>query len=178
MISVKLIFIKINRGKYLLYSWRVTKYNPLHRDVNGSYKNQDEWTSYSEIGSKVSEEEYLKTEENYIIAIFSFMNEMNLDKMYLNALELNFDEVEKQNAPEFMSKMWLGKGVSKQEIKELVKLTLREAIWCKLSYKKEFFVHFGYDYYMYIGAINDCPKARVKVEMSELFVEESNSPYN
>ncbi|WP_026695684.1 hypothetical protein [Peribacillus kribbensis] len=160
-----------------MYSWRITKYNPLNRDINGSYKNY-EWTSYSDIGSKVSEEVYLKTEKRYINAIFSFMNEMNFNKIYLNALELNSNEVEKQKASEFMSKMWVGKGVSKQEIKELVKLTLRDAIWCKLSYKKEYFVLFGYDYYMYIGAIKDCPKARVSVERSGLFVEEFNSPYN
>ncbi|WP_409305747.1 hypothetical protein [Peribacillus sp. SCS-155] len=140
----------------------------MGQEIPGSYKNQDEWTSYADIGSNVSEEEYLTTEENYINAIISFMNEMNLDKMYLNALKLNSDEVEKQNASRVMAKVWLGKRVSKQEIKEVVKLTLREAIWCKLSYKKEFFIHFGYDNYMYIGAKKDCPEARVKVEMSGL----------
>lgn len=159
-------------GEYLLYSWRVTKYNPIHRDDSGSYKTKDEWTSYSEIGSKVSEQEYLETEEKYIIAVLYFMKEMNVDKLYLNDLELHSDGVVEQNASSFLSAIWLGKRVSKQEIKELIKLTLRESIWCRLSYKKQFSVHFGYDYYMYIGAANDCPKASRKVKKSGLFVEE------
>ena len=160
-----------------MYSWRVTKYNPLHRDDNGSYKIKDEWTSYSDIGSKVSEEEYLETEDKYINAVLSFMNEMNIDKLYLKDLELHSDGVVEQNASSFMLTMWLGKGVSKREIKELIKLTLRESIWCSLSYKKQFSVHFGYDYYMYIGAANDCPKASKKVITSGLFLEEFSLKY-
>lgn len=160
-----------------MYSWRVTKFNPLHRDESGSYKIKDEWTAYSEIGSKVSEEEYLETEEKYINAVLSFMNEMNVDKLYLKDLELHSEGVMEQNASSFMLTMWLGKEVSKQEIKELIKLTLRESIWCSLSYKKQFSVHFGYDYYMYIGAAKDCPKARTKVITSGLFVEEFSLKY-
>ncbi|MGG0738227.1 hypothetical protein [Niallia taxi] len=160
-----------------MYSWRVTKFNPLHRDESGSYIIKDEWTSYSDIGSKVSEEEYLETEEKYINAVLSFMNEMNVDKLYLKDLELHSDGVVEQNASTFMLTMWLGKEVSKQEIKELIKLTLRESIWCSLSYKKQISVHFGYDYYMYIGAANDCPKARTKVITSGLFVEEFSLKY-
>ncbi|MED3962620.1 hypothetical protein [Niallia taxi] len=160
-----------------MYSWRVTKYNPLYRNDNGSYKIKDEWTSYSDIGSKVSEEEYLETEDKYINAVLSFMNEMNIDKLYLKDLELHSDGVVEQNASSFMLTMWLGKGVSKREIKELIKLTLRESIWCSLSYKKQFSVHFGYDYYMYIGAANDCPKASKKVITSGLFLEEFSLKY-
>ncbi|MFC5735577.1 hypothetical protein [Cytobacillus gottheilii] len=160
-----------------MYSWRVTKYNPIHRDVDGTYKNQDEWTSYSDIGRNVHKDEYLSTEENYINAIFAFMEEMNIAMMYLNALELKSDGVKEQNASVFLYNLWVGKAVSKREIKKLAKLTLRETIWCKLSSKKDFFVHFGYDYYMYIGAIYDCPNARLKIEDSGLFVEKYTSPY-
>ena len=45
------------------------------------------------------------------------------------------------------------------------------------SYKKEFFVRFGYDYYMYLGAIKDCPSSREKVQNTGLFVEDYHSPY-
>ncbi|MFD1169946.1 hypothetical protein [Oceanobacillus caeni] len=56
-------------------------------------------------------------------------------------------------------------------------LTLRNIIWCKLGYKNQFFVHFGYDYYMYIGASRQCTKAINAVTRSGLFVEKFDTPY-
>ena len=79
------------------------------------------------------------------------MAEMGLNRVYVMALEQWSDDVGTQNANEFLSKIWRGKAVTAQEVRALAKLTLRNAIWCKLGFKKQFFVHFGYDYYMYIG---------------------------
>lgn len=119
----------------------------------------------------------MRTESDYINAITTFMVEMGLNKIYLNDLEMWSDEVIGQNASSFLRKMWVGKAVTAQEVRELARLTLRNVIWCKLSYKKEFFVHFGYDYYMYIGAIKDCSNAQEKVQDTGLYVENFNSPY-
>jgi hypothetical protein len=160
-----------------LFSWRITKYNPKKRDEEGSYLDREEWTSFSEVGIKVSEEEYLKTESNYLNAITTFMNETGINKLYLVDLEICSHEAENQSAVPFLTNIWVGKSVSAQEIIELAKLTLREVIWCKLSYKNKFFVHFGYDYYMFIGASMDSPNARQKIEETGLYVEELKSPY-
>jgi len=160
-----------------LFSWRITKYNPRNRDERGHYLDDKEWTCFSEVGTNVSEEDYLRTELDYINAITTFMDEMGLNRLYLNKLEVWSDEVLSHNASSFIQKMWVGKAVTTQEIRELAKLTLRNVIWCKLSYKKEFFVRFGYDYYMYIGAITDCPRSREKVQNAGLFVEDYHSPY-
>ncbi|WP_423407733.1 hypothetical protein AABM38_18665 [Heyndrickxia sp. MSNUG] len=160
-----------------MISWRVTKYNPLNRDESGNYLDEKEWTSYSEVGAKVSEEDYLITESNYVNAIISFMEELGINRVHLSDLELWSEEVRNQNTSSFLTKVWVGKGVSTHEIRELAKLSLRNAIWCKLNYKKDFFVHFGYDYYMYIGAYKDCPRAHKKVQETGLFVEKIKSPY-
>lgn len=173
-----LYIIKIKRvGVMALFSWRITKYNPQNRDERGNYLCANEWTSFSDVGTKVSEEEYLRIESKYINAITIYMGEMGLNRGYIDALEIWSDGVPNQNASPFLSKMWVGKCVTLKEIQELAKLTLREVIWCKLSFKKKFFVHFGYDYYMYIGADNECLKARQKVEESGLYVEDFLSPY-
>ena len=110
-------------------------------------------------------------------AITTFMAEMGLNRVYVMALEQWSDEVRNQNANEFLSKIWIGKAVTIQEVRELAKLTLRNAIWCKLGYKKQFFVHFGYDYYMYIGASEECAKAKEIVKETGLFIEDFKSPY-
>ena len=158
-------------------SWRITKYDPLNRDVDGSYLDLEEWTCFSEVGTKVSMEEYQKQEEKYVHAITTFMAEMGLNRVYVIALEQWSDEVRNQSANEFLSKIWIGKAVAVQEVRKLAKLTLRNAIWCKLGYKNQFFVHFGYDYYMYIGASNECAKAKEVVKETGLFIEDFKSPY-
>ena len=160
-----------------MYSWRITKYDPLKRDADGSYLNLEEWTCFSEVGTKVSMEEYQKQEEKYLHAVTTFMAEMSLNKVYVIALEQWSDEVINQNAEEFLSKIWVGKAVTIQEVRELVKLTLRNAIWCKLEYKKQLFIHFGYDYYMYIGASEECTKAKEIVKETGLFIDGFKSPY-
>ena len=116
-------------------------------------------------------------EEKYVHAITTFMAEMGLNRVYVIALEQWSDEVRNQNANEFLSKIWIGKAVTVQEVRELAKLTLRNAIWCKLGYKKQFFIHFGYDYYMYIGASEECAKAKEIVKETGLFIEDFKSPY-
>ncbi|MBP1917484.1 hypothetical protein [Lederbergia galactosidilytica] len=45
-------------------SWRITKYDPVKRDADGSYLDLEEWTCFSEVGTKVSIEEYQITEES------------------------------------------------------------------------------------------------------------------
>lgn len=160
-----------------MYSWRVTKYDPLNRDGYGRYLNHEEWTCFSDVGTKVSIEAYLKTEKNYINAISLFMDEIGLNRVYVTALEQSSDGVENEQADEFLSKIWIGKAVTIQEVRELAKLTLRNAIWCKLGFKKQFFVHFGHDYYMYIGASEGRADAKELVKETGLFIEEFKSPY-
>ena len=58
---------------------------------------------------------------------------MGLNRVYVIALEQWSDEVRNQNANEFLSKIWIGKAVTAQEVQELAKLTLRNTIWCKLG---------------------------------------------
>ena len=65
-------------------SWRVTKYDPLNRDVDGNYLDLEEWTCFSEVGTKVSMEEYQVTEEKYLNAITTFMAEMGLNQSLCN----------------------------------------------------------------------------------------------
>jgi len=35
---------------------------------------------------------------------------------------------------------------------DVCRLVLREILWCKLESPNGFYIHFGYDYYMYFGS--------------------------
>lgn len=40
------------------------------------------------------------------------------------------------------------------------------------------YVHFGHDYYMFIGSSTSCPLALKNIEKMGLFVEDFESPYH
>jgi len=160
-----------------VYSWRVTKYNPAKRDEKGHYTDSDEWTCFSEVGKKINMDEYLDVEKRYVDAIMIFMDGMNIDSLFIESLELYSEEITVQDVRKFISKLWVGKKINKLEIQDIARLTLRNAVWCKLRLRNQFFVHFGYDYYMFVGASKNCTKALKKIRSIGLYVEDYDSPY-
>lgn len=160
-----------------MYNWRITKYDPLNRDESGGYLDSEEWTSYSEVGKKLNEEEYLIVEQKYINAIKIFMTELGIKKLQIMDLESYLEEDSTQTTTDFISNLSAGDKVSFHEVERLAQLTLREVVWCKLEFEDELYVHFGYDYYMYIGINKECKRVVQKIEKSGLFVENFTSPY-
>lgn len=158
------------------YQWRVTKYNPQNRDEMGKYL-VDEWSSISDIGTNYNGQvfsllDYEKQEEAYIDSIFEFMKCAEVSSLTMVDIEdynkqLN-KVIDKKNIPELLSE---------NQIRVVVKAILREKFWCKLELKDSFFVHFGYDYIMYIGLNNKCEETIRKVEQMKMFVESMESPY-
>jgi hypothetical protein len=161
-----------------MFSWRVTKYNPKKRDENGYYLF-DDWTCYSQIntiadGKLLTYAEYLTTEDAYIDAIELFMTCNNLTELSVSYLEKYWELDHDPNlTPEMIAlfaRMKKGLKLNKDEVKTAARLILRGDLWCKLETEK-MFVHFGYDYYMYIGSANLCAEAIHKIEQNGLFVE-------
>jgi hypothetical protein len=158
-------------------TWRITKYNPSKRDNKNVYLDKDEWTSFSDVGTKVNIETYEKTEQAYVNTIVETMDELELNTLILEELEISIDEINDQNIIRFLSEIKKGKSVNVKEIKELAKLTLREIIWCKLSDKEKLYVHFGFDFYMYIGTNKEDINLYKRNKKTELYIEEIESPY-
>lgn len=64
-----------------------------------------------------------------------------------------------------------------EEVLMIARGVLREDFWCKLE-AKDFFIHFGYDYYMYIGADIEEEKMSEIARKNGLFAEHIGiSPY-
>lgn len=70
-----------------------------------------------------------------------------------------------------------GGAVQGRELEALIRLNRREALWCKLL-GSGFYIHFGWDYYMYIGSRSPCPNAIASARQAGLFVEEWASQYD
>lgn len=169
-----------------MHSYRITKYNPQYRNQFGFY-TQDEWTSISDIGTiyknkKLTFEDYCQVESSYNKAVITIMDFCDVDFLYINQLEKN--TVNPLNnfyfsnpLPKIYANLHEGQKIYKEEIKQVMQLVLREFLWCKLE-NENMFVHFGWDYYMYIGSSIELSKLVIEqIEKSGLYVEEFYSPY-
>jgi hypothetical protein len=156
------------------HQFRITKYDPARRGIDGAYP-QDDWTSYSDIGLRFAGkllrlEDYLRVEAAYTSAVVDFLREAGVKNLRLSRLE-NKRQV---RVPSFVNE---GNELTLTQCKKFAQMALREAVWGKLVVPQVAYVHFGYDYYMYIAVPRSCPKAIQTAKSSGLFVEPHRSPY-
>lgn len=154
--------------------WRITKYNPVFRDNKGTFL-KDEWTSFSDVGKifngKIfTMEEYIKYENSYINSIIWLMECNKIDKLKIVGLE-------KYEDCDGIKSINNGMTLSTEQIREVALYILREKMWCKLEFNELFYVHFGYDFNMYIGSNETCEEILNQIKRINLFVEVLHSPY-
>jgi hypothetical protein len=169
-----------------LQQWRVTRYDPRLRNRQGQFRH-DTWSAASDIGQVfegrvLTTEDYLTVEDAYVDAVVSFLRESGLAALSVVSLEISEDNWADRDPlhglgiePGFS--IATGQVLSKKRLTDACRLTLREAIWCRLEEPGQFFVHFGYDYYMYIGSLHECPMSIAEAASNGLFIEHMSSPY-
>jgi hypothetical protein len=151
--------------------FRVTKYDPAHRDRHGAY-TRDEWTSVSDIGQTfggvvLTESEYQRAEDAYATAAVAFLREAGVGSLTVAGLE-NHAAVPLPFAD--------GSPLRLADVGGVVRRVLREEFWCRLEGAGAF-VHVGWDYYMYVGVPVACPGAVALTRQLGLFPEPFRSPY-
>lgn len=159
----------------MLHHYRVTKYDPAKRGPNGAFI-PNTWTSRSDIGRcfggrKLSEAEYLAVESAYLFAIEEFLREAGISALFLRGVENQGGS----QLPEFVEE---GARLEMEQSVEFARLALREQVWARLVLPRRAFVHFGRDYYLYVGVSRRCERAIAAVESRGLFVESFRSPYS
>ena len=149
-------------------NYRITKYNPQLR-VDGKYL-MDDWTSISDIGSIIlgqefTMQEYEKVEQNYINFVLRILSACGIKQLMINQLE-------NHNKLNWYNEQYL----DVTQIETFVRDCLREKCWGKLE-ANNFYIHFGYDYYMYMG-VNIVENSMQEVAKEfKLYVESYKSPY-
>ncbi len=149
--------------------YRVAKYD-LSGYIDGIY-TRDEWTDYSDIGKvfngeKLKKERYLAVESNYIQVAQDIFAKSQQKEISIMNLQKNQAHLLWEN----------NQTVDKTQLAEIIRDCLRNRCWCRLS-AEEFYIHFGYDFYMYIG----CPLSYKTVTQicneNQLYVTKQESPY-
>lgn len=169
------------------YQWRVTKYNPDYRDEFGHYTLREDWTSPYDIGNvfikkEFTLKEYLQVESSYINAVITFLEECGIE--FLRVLHLEERDLTEEDKSSFLFEseyenvvIQEDKLLNKEEIQLICRMVLRDFLHCHFYFNDVFFVHFGWDYYMYIGSNVHCSEAIKEVTKSGLFVEPMQSAY-
>lgn len=131
-----------------MHEYRITKYDPARRDEHGSYP-VDDWTAFSDIGHEyggvvLTRAEYDRIENAYLAAVRIFAEAAGIDEFFVRGLERHGKPaVELQE----------GQRLGLPEALDVVRDLLREAgFWCRLEADGGF-VHIGWDYYLYVGAV-------------------------
>jgi len=148
----------------------VTKYDPADRDERGSYT-----------GAEDTDSDHGPVEAAYLRAAAGFAEECGIDRLTVRHPEAAGDTTDLLKAlfPDLRG-FHDGAEVPLSVALELVRLMLRgDGGWCVLEAGDEFFVHVGYDQYMYIGADRPCEHAVAGARALGLFPEPiPDSPYS
>jgi hypothetical protein len=171
--------------------FRITKYNPIYRDARGYY-TKDEWLGFFQVGKKWDEnreriltmDEYQKTENDYIKTALEIKKEANVPTVKLRGVEFKPWTVRaRKNLCADRNGKILRELVRTKTVEGnrdfclIVKAILRDTLWAKLENRtKTFYLHFGWDYYMYLGTTIDSERVFDIAKRNNLFAEFCDSP--
>lgn len=144
-------------------SYRITKYTDKHNNGN-YYSHEQEWSSFFDVGSKVTLQEYIAVEDLYVNFLMDACKFYKVTALQIVGLEIN-------ESSEYEDMLILDIGSIPQVVRDI----LREKIWAKLvSPYLEF--HFGYDFYMYF-LCEDYKEMFITTVDTPLTVDACISPY-
>jgi hypothetical protein len=154
-----------------MFEDRVTKYDPAFRDREGRYL-REEWTSVGDIdrpfgGVVLTREDYQRVENSHVEAALAFIREAGCGSLLAVGVENHGGSPSAPAEDE---------SLSGPRLEEAIRRLLREEFWCRLE-GDGCFLHFGYDYYLYVGVPASCPQACGVASRLGLFVEEFASPH-
>jgi hypothetical protein len=168
-----------DRADRAIHVYRVTKYNPADRDAADHYRGPED--VYSDHGA---------VEEAYLASVAAFAAETGLTHLTIREPELtgfvHFGVEPPIDGhglaglfPPDLTGYHDGAQVPISVALELIRAMLRDnGAWCRLEAEDRFFVHVGYDQYVYIGSALPCPHALALTQSRGLFPEPiDQSPY-
>lgn len=167
-----------------MFWWRVSKYDPAFRDASGRYL-RDEWIGPAQIGEEfpdgvLTREEYLRVESLLTAAVLLLWRACGEPPLQIRALEgpgmfglpPASDELDDVGFEGWRPAN--GEYVPGGLVGAMVRWCLRDLGWCQLD-GDGFCVHFGYDFYLWVGTREPADAARREIAASGVFVEPSSA---
>lgn len=153
-----------------MHQYRITKYDPQYR-VNGVY-TRDEWTCFSDVGRSFggvpfTQLDYERAEQQHIGFLLTLADREEAFPLTLNGLE------DKRTDTPWREGMLITRDILPAIIRDI----LRNECWCRLQ-TCDFFIHFGWDYYMYVGCTHTQEAITALAAQHALFADPMESPYH
>ncbi|MGB0766751.1 MAG: hypothetical protein ACPGYV_03470 [Phycisphaeraceae bacterium] len=148
--------------------YRLTKYDPRYRDASGAY-TRDEWTFFAQVGREVGGrtvtlDEYEAVEAAYIRVVCALVDLAAIGPYHV---------ADPENAP-----YAAGSNITLEQLSAVLRSLLREEYWCRLSDSEGYFIHSGWDFYLYLGLPNTIVAPETIAAEQGLFLEPFVSPYH
>lgn len=163
----------------------IAKYSPESYDAFGVC-NKDDWTSYYDInksinGNILSLKEYLEVENNYIETVIEILETSQITFLTIGYIEKDsyysvpFEQslLDQKDLSTFFEKCTAGMriNINSKELILLLKLCLREKLWCILvNLKKNFELSFGYKLYLIIHAAISVEELNIIAKKHHLYL--------
>lgn len=163
---------------------RVSKYDPSQRNSAGHFTGQD-FTSVWDVGKfvdgkQITTSDYLQVEDAYLLCVQRLLSTSNIDRLQIVDLEWHPATVPVNSTVELVRPV-LVEHVSESMILEgesidtIVRMALRERLWCRLTGANGVYIHFGYDLYLYLGS--NIERSLLGDPPTGIFYEDFDSPY-
>lgn len=156
--------------------YRVTKYEPQKRNERGEYL-VDDWMSICDVGKefnggKLTRIEYDRIECAYIDIAVQMLTKAGVQSLVLKGVE-NYSGFSQEDLG-----IRDGQEIKVTQLGPYMRAIVQERFWGRLEGEGAF-LHFGYDFYMYVGVPAACPDSLVAAARKRgIFVESFTSPYN
>ncbi|MFJ8755145.1 S1 RNA-binding domain-containing protein [Streptomyces sp. NPDC102441] len=164
----------------LPFVFRVTKYDPAHRDEHGHYTGTEDTVS-----------DHGQVEDAYLQAVEAFAEAAGIDRLAVREPQVpslaHFGVEQPADGfgldgvlPGGLAGFRDGTEVTLGVALELVRVMLRDGgAWCRLEVEGAFAVHVGWDQYLYVGSNLPCEQALARTRALGLFPEHMDaSPYD
>jgi hypothetical protein len=164
-VFVSVLALKDDGGMAVQHHYRLTKYDPTLRDETGAYTG-DDWTTFADIGQTFRGEPltlatYLDVEVRHLVVLASFLEESGTTRVVAEGVEASSDAFRVSEGME----------LSPTQAVEAVRQILRDEGWCRLVDADRFYIHVGWDYYLYVGTEQPCERSVALAKSHGLFVD-------
>ncbi len=155
----------------ITHTFRVSRYS------SDLAARRADWSSISDVGASfhgevLTQQTYEQVEQRYLDAARRFLADSNIDR--LSVLDVDWTADVPLARREIADRPF----VTPDEAIAICRLQLREDLSCRLESPDRFYLHFGFDLYMYIGSWTECAEAVQHTVADGLFVEHDvTSPY-
>ena len=139
-----------------MYKYRISKYNKNR----SSYDN--DWTDVNQIGKKIGEDflsvnTFCNMEDKYIQSLLLISHYYLINEFKISSLEKRKDYLYRDFIFNYDEKfLFIYKSIKNDiyfrlsDVRYIVKLILRNELWCILVNGDNLKIEFGYDFYMYV----------------------------